>query len=67
MVAKRFPTRIEEEIEQLLHDKSSKLTNEVLNKIFNEVFNEVLTFMGATLEYPDTVVNIILENDEYTE
>ena len=27
MVAKRFQTRTEEEIEQLLHDKSSKSTN----------------------------------------
>ena len=37
MAAKRSQTRTEEEIEQLLLDKSLKCTN--------EVFNEVLTFV----------------------
>ena len=43
MVATRFQTRNEEEIEQLLRDKSSKSTN--------EVFNEVLKFMIYDLFY----------------
>ena len=33
MVAKRFQTRTEEEIEQLLRNKSSKSTNKVLKEV----------------------------------
>ena len=47
MAAKRFKTRFEEEIEQLLRDKNSKYTKE----LFNEVFNEILTFVISDLFY----------------
>ena len=42
IAAKRFQTLNEEEIEQLLRDKSSKSTN----GNFNEIFSEVLTAKG---------------------
>ena len=38
MATKEFQTRTEEEIEQLLHDKSSKY----INKLFNEVLAFVI-------------------------
>ena len=43
MASKRFQTRTEEEIEQVLRDKSWKSTN--------EVFNEFLTFVICDLIY----------------
>ena len=46
MAAKRFQTRTEEEIEQLLHDKSSKSTNKATdNAVRTWLFNEVFTFV----------------------
>ena len=47
MAAKRFQTRTEEEIEQLLRDKRSKSTNVV----FNEVLSFEWTFMICDLFY----------------
>ena len=46
MAAKRFQTRTEDEIEQLLHEKSSKSTNKATdNAVRTRIFNEVLTFV----------------------
>ena len=49
MAAKWFQTRTEEEIEQLLHDKSSKSTNKATdNAVRTWLFSEVLTFVIVT-------------------
>ena len=46
MAAKRFQTRTEDEIEQLLHEKSSKSTNKATdNAVRTRLLNEVLTFV----------------------
>ena len=46
MAAKRFHTRTDEEIEQLLHDKSSKFTKKATdNAVRTWLFNKVLTFL----------------------
>ena len=40
MAAKRFQTRTEEEIEQLLHDKRSKSTNKATNKAKSKIWTK---------------------------
>ena len=62
MAAKRFQTLNEEEIEQLLRDKSSKSTNEVFNEVLTFV---ILTFMTCDLLYMQTtgICNILQYNN----